>query len=190
MPTSSPYLIAGLGNPGRKYRHNRHNIGFLVADALAKHLGENFTKMQLDALVTKGRYQRQRVMIVKPQTYMNNSGRPISALVNFYKIPLENLMVVYDDVDLPFDTMRLRPEGGTAGQKGMKSTIAELGTQNFPRLRMGIGRPPGRMPVSAYVLQDFSDDENETLAILLNEAVQAILTYISAGIEQAMTEYN
>ena len=188
--TETPFLIAGLGNPGRKYRHNRHNLGFMVVDALAKHLGESFAKMQLNALVTKARYQEQRIILAKPQTFMNNSGQAISSLVNFYKIPLENLLVVYDDVDLPFDTMRLKPEGGSAGQKGMKSTIAQLGTQKFPRLRMGIGRPPGRMPVPAYVLQDFSDAETEILTFLLNEAVQAILTYITDGIEQAMTEHN
>ncbi len=185
-----PFLIAGLGNPGRKYRHNRHNIGFMVVDALAERLGESFTKMQLDALITKGRYQSRRVIIAKPQAYMNNSGRVISSLVNFYKIPLENLMVVYDDVDLPFDTLRLRTGGGSAGQKGMKSTIAQLGTQNFPRLRIGIDRPPGRMSVSAYVLQDFADAEVEILSFVLDEAVQAILRYITDGIEQAMTKYN
>ena len=185
-----PLIIAGLGNPGREYRHNRHNIGFMVMDALAERLGESFAKMQMDALVTKARYQDQRVILVKPQTYMNRSGRAIRSLVNFYKIPLENLLVAYDDVDLPFDTLRLRSEGGSAGQKGMISIIEQLGTQDFPRLRMGIGRPPGRMSVSTYVLQDFSDAETERLTFVLDDAVQAILSFITAGIEQAMTEHN
>jgi len=190
MNESTPFLIAGLGNPGRKYRHNRHNIGFMVLDALTKHFDESFAKMQMDALVTKLHYQEQRVILVKPQTYMNESGRAIRSLVKFYKIPLENFIVVYDDVDLPFDTLRLRSEGGSAGQKGMKSIIAQLGTQDFPRLRMGIGHPPGRMPVSAYVLQDFSDAETERLAFFLDDAVKAILSFITTGIEQAMTDNN
>ncbi|MEA2007624.1 MAG: aminoacyl-tRNA hydrolase [Chloroflexota bacterium] len=187
---ASPILIVGLGNPGRKYRHNRHNIGFMVLDALAERLGKNFAKMQMNALFTKANYQDQRLILAKPQTYMNNSGQAIKSLAHFYKIPLEKVMVVYDDVDLPFDTIRLRPQGGSAGQKGMKSTIAQLATQNFPRLRVGVGRPPGRMQVADYVLQNFSDDEVETLNFVLNDAVQAILTFITEGIEQAMTQHN
>ena len=187
---NTPFLIAGLGNLGRKYRHNRHNIGFMVLDTLAKRLGESFTKMQMNALVTQSRYQGHRVILAKPQTYMNNSGQAIKSLVHFYKIPPEKIMVVYDDVDLPFDTIRIRPQGGSAGQKGMKSAIAQLDTQNFPRLRIGIGRPSGRMPVSAYVLQDFSDAEVEILSFVLDKAVQAILTFITEGIEQTMTEHN
>ncbi|OQX60862.1 MAG: aminoacyl-tRNA hydrolase [Anaerolinea sp. 4484_236] len=187
---TSPILIAGLGNPGRKYRRNRHNIGFMVLDALAEYLGKNFTKMQMNALVTKANYQAQRLILAKPQTYMNNSGQAIKSLAHFYKIPLEKVLVVYDDVDLPFDTIRLRPQGGSAGQKGMKSTIEQLNTQNFPRLRVGIGRPPGRMQVADYVLQNFSDAEVETLNFVLNDAVQAILTFITEGIEQAMTQHN
>ena len=187
---NTPFLIAGLGNLGRKYRHNRHNIGFMVLDVLAKRLGESFTKMQMNALVTQSRYQGHRVILAKPQTYMNNSGQAIKSLVHFYKIPPEKIMVVYDDVDLPFDTIRIRPQGGSAGQKGMKSAIAQLDTQNFPRLRIGIGRPSGRMPVSAYVLQDFSDAEVEILSFVLDKAVQAILTFITEGIEQTMTEHN
>ncbi len=187
---ASPILIAGLGNPGRKYRRNRHNIGFMVLDALAEYLGKNFTKMQMNALVTKANYQAQRLILAKPQTYMNNSGQAIKSLAHFYKIPLEKVLVVYDDVDLPFDTIRLRPQGGSAGQKGMKSTIEQLNTQNFPRLRVGIGRPPGRMQVADYVLQNFSDAEVEILNFVLNDAVQAILTFITEGIEQAMTQHN
>jgi len=162
----------------------------MVLDALAEYLGKNFTKMQMNALVTKANYQAQRLILAKPQTYMNNSGQAIKSLAHFYKIPLEKVLVVYDDVDLPFDTIRLRPQGGSAGQKGMKSTIEQLNTQNFPRLRVGIGRPPGRMQVADYVLQNFSDAEVETLNFVLNDAVQAILTFITEGIEQAMTQHN
>ena len=182
------FLIAGLGNPGRKYHNNRHNIGFMLVDRLAERLDVVFTRAQSKALVTDGRYRGHKIILVKPQTYMNNSGQAVGSVVNFYKLPLENLLVAYDDVDLPLGSLRIRPTGGSAGQKGMQSIIQQLGTQIFPRLRMGIGRPPGRMNAAAYVLQDFSD--TEALAILLDRAADAALTFIAEGIEAAMTRYN
>lgn len=188
--SGAPFLIVGLGNPGRKYRGNRHNIGFMVIDELIQHVGASFFTTQGEALVTDVRYQGQKLIFAKPQTYMNHSGRSVRSLANFYKIPLDQVMVIYDDVDLPFETIRLRPSGGSGGQKGMKSIIAQLGSRDFPRARIGIGRPPGRMSVSAYVLQDFSPQEKEALPFLLDQARQAILTWVSEGIEQAMTEFN
>lgn len=182
------FLIAGLGNPGRKYHNNRHNIGFMLVDRLAERLDVVFTRAQSKALVTDGRYRGHKIILVKPQTYMNNSGQAVGSVVNFYKLPLENLLVAYDDVDLPLGSLRIRPTGGSAGQKGMQSIIQQLGTQIFPRLRMGIGRPPGRMNAAAYVLQDFSD--TEALAILLDRAADAALAFIAEGIEAAMTRYN
>ena len=184
------YLIAGLGNPGREYRLNRHNIGFMVADQVAKELGLEFTRMQNNALVTKGSYTGKSVILAKPRTYMNESGRAVSALLRFYKIPLSNLLVVYDDVDLPFETLRLRPEGGSSGQKGMKSIIQHVGTQEFARLRVGIDRPPGRMQTPDYVLQDFSASQQETLPWVLERAAKAALTFINEGIVAAMNEFN
>jgi PTH1 family peptidyl-tRNA hydrolase len=130
------------------------------------------------------------VVLAKPQTFMNLSGQAAASLVKFYKIPLENLLVAYDDVDLPFGSLRLRPGGGSAGQKGMVSIIERLGTQNFPRLRLGIGRPPGRMEAAAYVLQDFSPAEEPELSASLERGVQAALIYISQGLEAAMNQYN
>ena len=129
------YLIVGLGNPGRKYKHNRHNIGFMLVDRLAERLGVTFSRLQHKALVTDARYQGKKIILAKPQTYMNNSGQAVRALVRFYKIPLENLLIVYDDVDLPFGSHRLRASGGSAGQKGMQSIIQHLGTKEFYRLR-------------------------------------------------------
>jgi PTH1 family peptidyl-tRNA hydrolase len=182
------FLIAGLGNPGREYRENRHNIGFMLVDRLAQRLEVTFSRTQSQALVTDGRYQNHKIILVKPQTYMNNSGQAVGGLVKFHKLPLANLLVAYDDVDLPFGAIRMKTSGGSAGQKGMKSIIQRLGTQDFPRLRLGIGRPPGRMEAAAYVLQDF--DNPEELELFLERAADAALAFISDGIEQAMTVYN
>jgi peptidyl-tRNA hydrolase, PTH1 family len=187
---NTPYLIVGLGNPGRQYMNNRHNIGFRVIDRLAEHLGVSFSRVMFRALVTDTRYQERRLILAKPQTYMNESGQSVGSLVRFYKIPLENLLVIHDDVDLPFDTLRLRPKGGSAGQKGMASIIEYLGTQDFPRLRFGVGRPPGRMLAAAYVLQDFDREEAEILPQLLDRAADAAQLFVSAGLETSMNKYN
>ncbi len=188
--TLAPYLIVGLGNPGREYRETRHNIGFMLVDQLALRLGVSFTRLESKALVTKGEYQGRRLVLAKPHTYMNLSGSAVSSLVRFYKVPLANLLVAYDDVDLPLGTIRLRAEGGSAGQKGMASIIERLGTQDIPRLRLGIGRPPGRMDAAAYVLQPFKKDEAALLPALLERAVDAALVFVTSGLETAMNQYN
>jgi PTH1 family peptidyl-tRNA hydrolase len=189
-PGLSAFLIVGLGNPGREYRLNRHNAGFLVIDRMAERLGVSFSRLESKALVTKADYQGHRLVLAKPQTFMNLSGQAVGALVRFYKAPLDNLMVAFDDVDLPLGTLRLRPEGGSGGQKGMASIIERLGSQEFPRLRVGIGRPPGRMDAAAYVLQDFSKQEAQALDEILDRAVDAILLYVSEGLNAAMNQYN
>lgn len=187
---SGVYLVAGLGNPGREYQGNRHNIGFMLANRLAERLGVTFSRLQSNALVTKAGYQGKRLILAKPQTYMNLSGQAVSALVHFFKLPLENVIIAYDDVDLPLGTLRMRPSGGSAGHKGMQSIIEALGTQDFPRLRVGIGRPAGRMDAADYVLQDFSKEEMEILPEVLDRAVKATLTFIAEGVETAMNQYN
>ena len=185
-----PLLIVGLGNPGREYSNNRHNIGFLVLDSLAQRLDTSFSRMKMNALMTAVKYKGQRIILIKPQTFMNLSGKAVSSYSRFYKLPLENMMVVYDDVDLPFQVLRMRPTGGDAGQKGVRSIIQELGTKDFPRLRIGIDRPPGRMSVSSYVLLDFSKQESRDLPFVLEQASDAILTFIEFGLNQAMTTFN
>lgn len=184
------YLIAGLGNPGRKYANNRHNIGFMLMDRLAERLQGNFSRVESKALVTRSKFGENRLILVKPQTFMNNSGRAVASLARYYKVPLENLLVAYDDLDLDLGTIRLRPKGGSGGHKGIASVIQELGTQNFSRLRLGIGRPPGRMEAADYVLGDFSSSEREIIAAVLELGVDAVLTFINQGIENAMNEYN
>jgi peptidyl-tRNA hydrolase, PTH1 family len=188
--TNLPYLIAGLGNPGPQYRYSRHNVGFMLLDRLAAHLQVKFTRLESKALVTKAEHQGQRLVLAKPQTFMNLSGQAVGSLARYYKIPTEHIMIAYDDVDLPLGTLRIRPDGGSAGQKGMASIIERLGTQEFPRLRLGIGRPPGRMDAADYVLQDFSKTEAEFLASILDRAVEAVLTFVNQGLDAAMNKYN
>ena len=184
------YLIAGLGNPGREYRENRHNIGFMALDRLAVRLGLSYSRLESKALLTKGEHQGRRLLLAKPQTYMNLSGQAVGALLRYYKVPLENLLVIYDDVDLPLGSLRLRPGGGSSGQKGMASIIERLGSQDFPRLRIGIGHPPGRMEAAAYVLEDFSRQEAEVLPEILDRSAEAVLTFTVEGLAAAMNRFN
>jgi peptidyl-tRNA hydrolase, PTH1 family len=185
-----PFVIVGLGNPGRKFEHNRHNVGFMLLNRISVKLGESFGKVEAKALVCKASYHGERLILVKPQTYMNNSGMSVSSLVRFYQVPLENLLVAYDDVDLPLGILRLRPSGGSSGQKGMQSIIERLGTDEFPRLRIGTGRPPGSMEATDYVLQNFPAQENELLEDTLNRAIQAVLTFIQDGLDKSMNLFN
>jgi PTH1 family peptidyl-tRNA hydrolase len=185
-----PFLIVGLGNPGREFEHNRHNVGFMLLNQLSTRLEENFGKVKSRALIAIAKYNNERIILIKPQTYMNESGRAVRSLANFYKVPLENLLVAYDDVDLPLGTLRLRPLGGSAGHKGMQSIIEQLGTEQFPRLRIGTGRPPGRKEAADYVLQDFPKDEAGLLSQTLDRAVDAVLIYLQYGLERAMNSFN
>jgi PTH1 family peptidyl-tRNA hydrolase len=187
---ASPFLVVGLGNPGREYRETRHNVGFMLADRLAARMGVTFGRLELKALIAKGELAGRKLILAKPQTYMNLSGQSVSSLVRFYKIPMENLLVAYDDVDLPFGVLRLRPGGGSAGQKGMASIIQSLGGQSFSRLRIGIGRPPGRMDAADYVLQKFSKSEQEQLDEILDRAADAVQSFVTQGLEMAMNQYN
>ena len=185
-----PYLIVGLGNPGRKFEHNRHNVGFMLLNRLSIKLGESFGKVEAKALISKTTYKGERVILIKPQTYMNDSGMSVSSLARFYRVPLDNLMVAYDDVDLPLGILRLRPSGGSAGQRGMQSIIERLGTDEFPRLRIGTGRPPGRMDAADYVLQDFPAQDADLLNETLDRAVDAVLTFIQESLDKAMNLFN
>ncbi len=185
------YLIVGLGNPGREYRYNRHNVGFLTLDRLVeRHQLTGFTKMQSRALITTGTAAGAALVLAKPQTYMNLSGQAVGALARFYEVPFERLLVCSDDIDLPLGTLRLRPEGGSAGQKGLESIIEHLGTQAFPRLRLGIGRPPGVKAAAGYVLRDFKGEELDLINAALDRAVDAIESFLREGIILAMSRFN
>lgn len=183
------FLLVGLGNPGREYRANRHNVGFMAVDRLAQAAGIASDRVEQRAIVGKGRLADQRVLIAKPQTFMNASGDAVGALLNYYKIAPARLLVIYDELDLPLGTLRLRPTGSAGGHNGMRSIIRHVGEQ-FPRLRLGIGRPPGRMPAAAYVLQDFAAAEQPIVDEMLASAVRAVDSFLRDGIDLAMSRHN
>ena len=180
----------GLGNPGLAYRHNRHNIGFMVADVLAQKLEIPLKRVKFKAQIGNGKVEGIPVIIAKPLTYMNNSGEAVAPLVHYFKVPLERMLVIHDDMDLPLGTLRMRPSGGSAGHNGMLSIFDKLGTNAIPRLRVGIGRPPGRMDPADYVLQDFPKSDEELLKMVIAQACEAALAFITNGLEKAMNTYN
>ncbi len=183
-------LIVGLGNPGLAYRHNRHNVGFMVADTLADKLEIPLKRVKFKAQIGNGKLGDIPIIIGKPLTFMNNSGEAVAPLVRYFKVPLERLLVIHDDMDLPLGTLRMRPSGGSAGHNGMLSIFDKLGTNAIPRLRVGIGRPPGRMDPAGYVLQDFPRSEEELLSMVIAQACEAALAFITTGLEKAMNTYN
>ena len=183
-------LIAGLGNPGKKYAGNRHNVGFHILDRLAEEHGLVFDKKQAKAEVAVGRIVGQRVCLVKPRTYVNESGQSVGAMARFYKVDPADVLVIYDELDLPQGTIRLRPRGSSGGHNGIKSVIDHLGTQGFPRVRVGIGRPPGRMQPKDYVLQDFGEDEREVMQEVYGRVAEAVEAFILHGIKEAMNRFN
>ncbi|MAT40986.1 MAG: aminoacyl-tRNA hydrolase [Anaerolineaceae bacterium] len=187
---SEPFMIVGLGNPGREYEQNRHNIGFMAADYLIEKYDFSGKKVKSKAIVTDGLRSGNKVVIVKPQTYMNLSGEAVGALVRFYKIPLKNLVIIHDDLDLPFGVLRIRPGGGAGGQKGVNSIIQHLSDKEFNRFRIGIGRPPGRMVAADYVLQNFSTAEKEEIPFLLETVYKAMDVFLTDGINAAMNQFN
>lgn len=184
------FLVIGLGNPGREYRETRHNVGFMLLDRLAVKLNARFTRLQSRALVAKAAYAERKIILAKPQTFMNLSGQSVQGLVHFYKLPLNNLLIAHDDLDLPLGTIRIRPDGGSAGQKGMTSILESLGTDDFPRLRVGIGRPPGQMQAPDYVLQEFSKSDLTIISETLDRAVEAVLIFAVEGLDEAMNKFN
>ncbi len=183
-------IIVGLGNPGRDYAFTRHNMGFMVVDRFAEVHGLPFTRQKFKARIATGGVAGQDVILAKPQTFMNLSGEAVGPLVRFYNLPLTDLLVVYDDVDILFGSVRLRRSGSSGGHKGMKSIIANLGADEFPRLRVGIRRqlPPGDL--TEYVLQRFSEEERSGLKAVVENACSAIEMAVTGSLEKAMTEFN
>ncbi len=188
--TLDTFLLIGLGNPGREYKDTRHNFGFMLIDRIAVRLNARGMKVQSKAIVTDAMYQDRKLILAKPQTYMNLSGQSVQGLVHFYKIPLTNLMVLSDDLDIPFGTIRIRAAGGPGGQRGLSSVIESLGTKDFPRLRLGIGRPPGRMDPANFILQNFSRDEMKSISEILDAGADAVLEFVKNGLDMAMNKFN
>ena len=183
-------LVFGLGNPGKEYERTRHNVGFQILDVLARRYGVSFSSHKYKALAARVRIGDERVLLVKPITFMNLSGEAVAPIVHFYKVPLTEILVVYDDLDLPLGVLRLRPKGGAGGHKGLKSIIQHLGSNEFPRLRVGIGRPPGRMDAADFVLRPFTKEEEEIMAVVREEAADAIELWVREGLERAMNRVN
>ncbi|MEU6993247.1 aminoacyl-tRNA hydrolase [Streptomyces sp. NPDC046465] len=192
---SAPWLIAGLGNPGPDYAMNRHNVGFMVADLLAHRMGSTFKRAgKAQAQVVEGRIgppgpASRRVILVKPMSYMNVSGGPVTALRDFYKVPTEHIVAVHDELDIDYGTLRLKLGGGDNGHNGLKSMTKAMGP-DYHRVRFGIGRPPGRMQVADFVLKDFSSTERKELDYFVDRAADAVEALLTEGLDRAQTTYN
>lgn len=184
------YVIAGLGNPGSKYEGTRHNVGFAAIEEIAKQIGAPITKSKHKALIGEGRIDGEKVILVKPQTYMNLSGDSIVPILKYYDIGLENLIVIYDDIDTDMGSIRIRKKGSAGTHNGMRSIIGLLGDDGFPRVRIGIGSPPGRMPLADYVLSRFKPDEAAIIADSIVCAKDAAISIVSKGVDNAMNSYN
>ena len=188
-----PFLVVGLGNPGPTYRGNRHNVGFMVLGVLAERVGGRFSKHKARADVIEGRFgppPAPRVVLAEPRSYMNESGGPVAGLCGFYKIPVERLVVVHDELDLPYGSLRLKRGGGDNGHNGLRSITRSLGSREYLRVRFGIGRPPGRMDPADYVLRDFSPAERKDLDYNVDRAANAVETLVRHGLEAAQNSYN
>ena len=183
-------IVVGLGNPGAKYRANRHNVGYLILSELAERFAKTPPKARFRADTLEIQWNRETILLLCPTTYMNQSGQSVSEAVRFYKLPPEDVLVVCDDLDLPFAKIRIRAEGGCGGQKGLKDIARLLGTEKFPRLRFGIGRPPGQMDPADYVLSNFSAEEKKELPFALKIAADAAECCWAEGLAVAMNQYN
>ncbi|KXK13611.1 MAG: peptidyl-tRNA hydrolase [Chloroflexi bacterium OLB15] len=184
------YLIVGLGNPGSRYENTRHNIGFRAVERLAAKHGLTFGKIEHKAQVASGTIAGQRVLLAKPQTFMNVSGDSVAPIAHFYKIPPDRILITADDLDIPLGTLRIRKEGSSGGQNGLKHILQRLGTQEVARVRLGIGRPPGRMDPADYVLAPFKGDDEILAVEVIDRAILAIELWLTDGIDLAMSRYN
>ena len=185
------YIIAGLGNPGKKYEHTRHNVGFDVMDVLAEKYNIRMDEKKYKAICGKGMIGSEKVVLVKPQTFMNLSGESIAEAVNFYKVdPASELLVIFDDISLAPGRIRIRKKGSAGGHNGMKSIISQIGTQNFYRIKVGVGAKPAGWDLADYVLGRFSTKEREEVDRAIEEAADAVEVILTEGIDAAMNKYN
>jgi PTH1 family peptidyl-tRNA hydrolase len=184
------WLIVGLGNPGPSYAGNRHNVGFLVADVLAERVGGRFKAHKGRADVVTGRLAGVPAALVKPKSYMNESGGPVASVTGFFKVPLDRLVVIHDELDLPFGSLRLKTGGGDNGHNGLRSLRRALGSGEFSRVRFGIGRPPGRQDPAEFVLKDFTPPERKELPFHVDRAADAVVALLTDGLEKAQQRFN
>lgn len=187
---NAPWLVIGLGNPGTGYASTRHNAGFMVADLLAERMSGRFKAHRGSADVLEGRIAGVRMVLAKPRSFMNLSGGPTVALRDFFKVPLERIVVVHDELDLPFGTLRLKRGGGDSGHNGLRSITKSLGTREYLRVRFGIGRPPGRQDPADFVLKPFSSTESKDLALHVDRAADAVEALVTESLEAAQNRYH
>ncbi|HEX3297361.1 MAG TPA: aminoacyl-tRNA hydrolase [Nocardioides sp.] len=194
--TNDVWLVVGLGNPGPSYAGHRHNVGYLVTDVLAERMGSRFRAHKSGrADVVEGRLtppgvDGPRVVLARPRCYMNETGGPVKQLATFYKVPPERIVVVHDELDIPFDTMRVKLGGGDNGHNGLRSLRGSLGTGDFYRVRVGIGRPPGRQEVADFVLSDYSSAERKVLPLQVTTAADAVESLVTDGLERTQARFN
>jgi peptidyl-tRNA hydrolase, PTH1 family len=188
--TGERWLIVGLGNPGADYAGNRHNVGFAVADVLAARIGTRFRASKFRTMAAVGNLGGLPVVIVQPLTFMNDSGSAVAGLSGYYRVPAERIVVIHDELDLPFGTIRLKRGGGDNGHNGLRSVTAALRTREFYRVRLGIGRPPARMDPAAYVLRDFSAAERKELPLLVERAADAVEMLLTHGLTAAQNAFH
>jgi len=190
MDAMTPWLIVGLGNPGPSYSGHRHNVGAMVVDELAVRTTANLRSHKARAAAAEVRIVAQRAVIVKPLTFMNESGGPVAGLLSFFKVPVENLIVIHDELDIPFTEVRLKLGGGEGGHNGLRSITKSVGTRDYLRVRVGIGRPPGRMDPADYVLHDFSGAERSEVPLLISDAADAVERLVAEGLVAAQQEWH
>jgi len=193
MAEDAPWLVVGLGNPGKEYAANRHNVGFMVADLLAARIGAKFGRSKrVHAEVAEGRlgFGGPKLILAKPLTFMNLSGAPVVALAQFFKVPVENVIAVHDELDVPFGQVRAKRGGGEGGHNGLRSMSKSLATKEYARVRFGIGRPPGRQEPADYVLSDFTGAERKELEFLVDRAADVVEAVVLEGVEWAQNKYH
>ncbi len=190
MSAEPLWLVVGLGNPGPSYAGHRHNVGFMVLDLLGERAGGRFKAHKGRADVVEGRLVGQRAVLAKPKTYMNLSGGPVASLRDFFKVPTERIVVVHDELDIPYGVVDLKLGGGDNGHNGLKSLRSSLGTGDFHRVRIGVGRPPGRQEVADFVLSDYSAKERKDVPLQVVLAADAVETLLTEGIERTQQKFN
>jgi len=184
------YLVAGLGNPGREYERTRHNVGFLVADELARRFGVSVWKTEFKSYKAESYFNNEKIVLLKPLTYMNLSGEALREVVRYYKIDIENVIVIHDELDIRFGRVKVKSGGGSAGNKGIESIIHLLGTRDFQRIRVGIGKPLGGKEIVSHVLSKFASDEKEELEEIIITAADAAIEILKNGINSALNKFN
>lgn len=184
-------VFVGLGNPTAEYANTKHNVGFMLADRLAAEIGVDGWRSEFEALVAESFVDGEKLLIVKPQTYMNLSGNAVGAVMNFYRVAVSDLIVAHDDMDLPVGVIRLRPKGSGGGHRGVESVIGALGgDEMFPRVRIGIGRPPLGWSVNGHVLSGFNLEDGEKIAVAITDLIPAVICIVNEGIDRAMNKFN